>query len=191
MRCPDCSKFVSMENGEPEFSGFEVSVDGDADSFSVTITGEVHLDRNCADCGTTLKAADYSIDQDITMDEVTVVDEDKVKRLGKKLQDKPCPDCEGKCYTDESEQDWPRRKAAWLQAAKVDFPVGCQVRVVESDLDEYVKAVGTVADYDIGSKDGADGSWPLIGVVFDKPIVVDGENMLRDGFYDEEIERLP
>lgn len=66
-------------------------------------------------------------------------------------------------------------KRAWLERAQRRIPVGTRVRVVASDLDVYVGALGTVVDYDIGD----DGSWPLVGVRFDAAI----DGMERDGFY--------
>jgi hypothetical protein len=56
MRCPDCSKFVSMET-EVE----EPTVDLNGTSVSC----EVHIARNCADCGTELKSADLSLECDL------------------------------------------------------------------------------------------------------------------------------
>lgn len=50
MRCPDCNKFTSLDNGDPEVESIEASVDE-----NVTITAQVRGTRNCADCGTTLK----------------------------------------------------------------------------------------------------------------------------------------
>lgn len=54
MRCPDCNKFVSMENGEPEVNGVNCTYNNGG--FDVTC--EVHHTRNCADCGTELKAVE-------------------------------------------------------------------------------------------------------------------------------------
>ena len=86
-------------------------------------------------------------------------------------------------------QESPRLKAKWLEEMKIKFPVGCRVRVTshgdgEPD-DDYYGSTGTVADYDIGARGGADGSWPLIGVVLDVP----RHGNTRDGFYDDQIER--
>lgn len=80
----------------------------------------------------------------------------------------------------------PEGKDEWLKEMGTAFPVGCKVRVVDSDLDEYIGVTGNVADY----RPGSDTSWPLIGVVFDTPIRIEGQVNRRDGFYDEELERL-
>lgn len=64
MRCPDCQKFVSLENGDPETNSLEVE---DTDDGAI-VTAEVHLIRNCGDCGTELKAADVEGDEDIQFD---------------------------------------------------------------------------------------------------------------------------
>jgi hypothetical protein len=78
-------------------------------------------------------------------------------------------------------QESPTQKAAWLEAAQRRFPVGARVRVVKSDVSEYIGALGTVVDYDCG----ANGDWPLIGVRFDTPIQYAGSTnpTTRDGFY--------
>lgn len=59
MRCPDCTKFVSMDNGDPEVNESDI-VPNDA---TATVTASVHLVRNCADCGTELKALDVDADE--------------------------------------------------------------------------------------------------------------------------------
>lgn len=82
---------------------------------------------------------------------------------------------------DEIFQESPRRKAQWLEEMKVKLPVGCRVRVLTSDLSQYVDATGTVADYNLG----INGEWPMVGVVFDAPI----DGTARDGFYDDELQR--
>lgn len=76
-----------------------------------------------------------------------------------------------------------RRGASRMRSIRNNFPISTRVRVVEADLDEYVGACGRVADYDPGDA----GSPPLIGVIFDKPILADGEKMVRDGFYENEL----
>lgn len=57
MRCPDCSKFVSMDTSDPEVE--DVNIDG------TMITVNVHLVRCCSDCGTELKETTLSTDTDI------------------------------------------------------------------------------------------------------------------------------
>lgn len=51
MRCPDCSKFVSLEMSDPEIDG-ELEIDEEG-----TVTGSVRIVRCCAECGTELKEA--------------------------------------------------------------------------------------------------------------------------------------
>jgi len=72
----------------------------------------------------------------------------------------------------DTENCW---KTEWLQQVSNRFPVGAQVRVVRSDVEEYIGTTGVVVDYDIG----VDGEWPLVGVVFDTPV----GGVTRDGFY--------
>lgn len=62
MRCPDCGKFVSMENGEPD-----VNLECEYSDGSFQISGEIHHARNCADCSTELKSIDLSPDVDVEL----------------------------------------------------------------------------------------------------------------------------
>ena len=81
----------------------------------------------------------------------------------------------------ESLQESPQRKADWLEEAKERIPVGTRVKVVRSDVDEYVGATGIVVDHNAGD----DGEWPMVSVVFDTPIKHSGSGYptKRDGFY--------
>jgi len=63
MRCPDCSKFVSMDNGEPEANDLEVS----HQSGSFEVTGNCRHTRNCADCGTELKQCDHDFSDQVEL----------------------------------------------------------------------------------------------------------------------------
>ena len=82
-------------------------------------------------------------------------------------------------------------KMVWLNDAMKRIPYGTKVRVKTSDLKEYVGVTGTIIDYNIGSS----GDWPLVGVVFDQPVMVEGSLRYRDGFYcdgdsDDELELI-
>lgn len=59
MRCPDCNKFVSLET-ETEEPTLELN--------GSIVSGECHVSRNCADCGTELKAADFILEMDVRED---------------------------------------------------------------------------------------------------------------------------
>jgi hypothetical protein len=48
MRCPDCNKFVSFEEEDPEVEDLEVGDDG-------VVSMSARISNNCADCGTELK----------------------------------------------------------------------------------------------------------------------------------------
>lgn len=66
MRCPDCSKFVGMENGDPEVNSIEVSyADGE---FSITC--DVRHTRNCADCSTELKDINHNIEASVKLADI-------------------------------------------------------------------------------------------------------------------------
>lgn len=55
-RCPDCSKFVSLEIQEPEVSSLEIAEDGN-------INADVRVYLTCADCGTEMKEYTFNIDE--------------------------------------------------------------------------------------------------------------------------------
>ena len=56
-RCPDCNKFVSIEQEDPEWDP-EVEADDLAGTRQTgRVTGEVRLALSCADCGTELAEA--------------------------------------------------------------------------------------------------------------------------------------
>lgn len=90
-------------------------------------------------------------------------------------------------------QESSAKKAAWLDEAKRRIPVGSRVLIRKSDVTEYIGTFGEVIDYDLG----LDGSWPLVCVKFDSPIVYPGnpQGATRDAFYcdgdeDDEIMKL-
>jgi len=76
-------------------------------------------------------------------------------------------------------QENPESKAKWLADTSQRLPPNSRVRVIGGDVEKYLGATGFVTGYDIGG----DGDWPLVSVAFDKPIVADGGEVSRDGFY--------
>lgn len=54
MRCENCSKFVSLELQDPEIEDLELHDDG-------SLTGEVRIVRNCAECGSEMKEARFEV----------------------------------------------------------------------------------------------------------------------------------
>jgi hypothetical protein len=59
MRCPDCMKFVSMENNDPEVEYVAAELDGE----DVRVQANVRAIRACADCGTELKDTYLEIEE--------------------------------------------------------------------------------------------------------------------------------
>lgn len=54
MRCPDCNKFVSYDEGtDPEINSEDLQIN--EDGISGVVTGEVRVVLPCAECGTELK----------------------------------------------------------------------------------------------------------------------------------------
>lgn len=78
MRCPDCNKFVGMENGDPEIESIDVDEQGG-------IQAEVRATRVCADCGTELKEGRFSMEATISdelrkaFDALTVEEKESVE----------------------------------------------------------------------------------------------------------------
>lgn len=69
MRCPDCSKFVSLETAdEPEEQSLEVTNNNDG---TATATGEATLSRNCGECSQELKQGSFEIEDLINLDAET------------------------------------------------------------------------------------------------------------------------
>lgn len=62
MRCPDCNKFVSMENGDLEVDELSIDVDG-------TVSVSASLPRNCAECSTELKRGEFQTEDDAGISE--------------------------------------------------------------------------------------------------------------------------
>lgn len=55
MRCPDCNKFVSFEERDPEDIILEIDANG-------LVTGSCRITNNCVECGTELKGADIDLE---------------------------------------------------------------------------------------------------------------------------------
>jgi hypothetical protein len=62
MRCPDCNKFVAFDEADPEVDSLEISEDG-------TVTAEVRIVNNCADCGSELKEATFQLEEQVDIPE--------------------------------------------------------------------------------------------------------------------------
>jgi hypothetical protein len=56
-RCPDCAKWVSVEQPEPEV---DIDIQGD------DISGTVRIVLECANCGTELKQTEFDVAVDIS-----------------------------------------------------------------------------------------------------------------------------
>lgn len=67
MRCPDCNKFVGQEIGDPEVTIDITDERADSDN-TVTISGDVRVVLNCAECGTELKSGDFTIEEEVEIE---------------------------------------------------------------------------------------------------------------------------
>ena len=64
MRCPDCNKFTGLETQEPELNTIESTYSNE----TFTITADGRTVRQCADCGTELKALDWQQEMYVDLD---------------------------------------------------------------------------------------------------------------------------
>ncbi len=67
MRCPDCKKFVSVTQEDPEFEP-EVATDATGGlSQQGTVSGDIRLVLSCADCGTELAESTQSVEENFAL----------------------------------------------------------------------------------------------------------------------------
>jgi hypothetical protein len=59
MRCPDCNKFVSFEQGEPE---------AELEASGASLTGTIRIVLTCQECSTELKESTFDVEQDLQDD---------------------------------------------------------------------------------------------------------------------------
>lgn len=106
MRCPDCAKFVSMENADPEIN--ELTATYDKESTSVMVSVSLRHARTCAECGNELKALDIDTDPEAfditeTEDYQALTPEQKVQFL-EAMQDKDGDEVDIEEDSSESEE---------------------------------------------------------------------------------------
>lgn len=92
----------------------------------------------------------------------------------------PCVTCGKRGFHDKSCHESEEFRLA------TKFPIGARVRIIGSDIEEYIGFTGVVRDYDFSD------DVPLISVLFDAPMInVKSPNgtgpATRDGFYEEEL----
>lgn len=107
MRCPDCSKFVSMDNGDPDENSIEVTLSGS----SFEIEASYRHTRNCADCGTELKEYEFNPTGSVDFEDM-----DKLKKV------------DGSELTADEK--------ATLEAAIDDGTAECEIESTSTSVDE-------------------------------------------------------
>lgn len=127
MRCPDCNKFVSNEEMEPEVNDIEMDEEGN-------VTCEVRICNACADCGTEL--SEYTFDLETQVD----LSGHKTERA----EDQP--DHEYTIEEDSSERvnrvEGKGRGARTFYGASVTFRVTCNC-----DTEHSFECVDTMTDF--------------------------------------------
>jgi len=66
IRCPECNKFASLENADPEVESLEI---GDPEDGRATVTASVHCLRQCADCSTDMKETTFETEVEVDVPE--------------------------------------------------------------------------------------------------------------------------
>lgn len=78
MRCPNCMKFVSFEENEPETQDVELS--------DTSLSLEVRIVNVCADCGQELKEATIELSADLSPEATDHLDSTKGHELSAELE---------------------------------------------------------------------------------------------------------
>jgi hypothetical protein len=66
MRCPNCEKFVGLEQADPEEQSLTVTDGEDGKTF--TVSGEYRLARTCTDCADEMQETVFTFDVDGELD---------------------------------------------------------------------------------------------------------------------------
>ena len=115
-RCPDCSKFVSLEAQEPEVDSSDV--DGD------TVTGTVRLILTCAECGTEMKEA--NLDFEIPIDHECEGETDETIAQVFEIEDTQADSTERYQDTDKKGKRIPSRYQKHFYGADITVTVKCE-----------------------------------------------------------------
>jgi len=126
MRCPDCNKFVSNEEQEPDEAEIEVDDDGN-------ITVQVRIVNVCADCSAELAEANL----DMTADAQSEVEEHKKECLDAAFS------VEQTSSERESRSEGKGRGMKTFYGAAVHYKVTCDKcdeEVCQGDVSDFVQA---------------------------------------------------
>jgi hypothetical protein len=64
-RCPDCNKFVGLENGEPEINSLDVTPNTGG---ILRVEADIRHVRQCADCSNELKEIDEHVEEEVDVE---------------------------------------------------------------------------------------------------------------------------
>lgn len=69
-RCPDCQKFVGLEQADPEVDSVEITSAGEINpetgEQAIEVGGDVRLVLNCAECSSEMKEANLTLEGEVT-----------------------------------------------------------------------------------------------------------------------------
>lgn len=131
MRCPDCSKFVGLEEGEPEVDDLDVGADG-------VVTASVRIVRTCAECGTELKEATFDLESQPLEEDVLKAHEGEGHELtAEETGSEMTSRSDGKPGT-------PSRYRKSFYGAKVEYKITCSCGGLEEEgsFEDEVQASG-------------------------------------------------
>lgn len=137
MRCPDCNKFVSQELQEPEVQNIDIDESGN-------VTAEVRIVLACAGCGTELKDANLSMEQDFSKELEKHINVDGCREHSLSIEEDGCEGVEDVNKIDRKGKPIKNpRYMATLYGARVDFSIHCEcedAKVFSGFMEEKVRS---------------------------------------------------
>ena len=139
MRCPDCNKFVSFEEAEPEVESLEAGTDG-------TVTATVRIVNTCMECSQELTEATLDLEsQDVCQaasDHQCTAKKDATEKESFEAEEDSCERVSKSGYY---------KKGKWVDAfgryTKTFYGAELTATVKCSHCDQAVREPVTLADY--------------------------------------------
>ena len=134
MRCPDCNKFVSNEENEPEVESVEYN--------EGSVTASVRIVNACADCGTELTEATFEMEASVVVPPEHTGEGHEIS-----AEETGCKRTSRSGYYDKRKGVWVDkfgRYAKTLYGASVDVRLTCSCGAWEEDvtLSDEIEASG-------------------------------------------------
>ncbi|KKN04260.1 hypothetical protein LCGC14_1099180 [marine sediment metagenome] len=131
MRCPDCNRFVSVEQGDPT-EGLVLQVSDEA------VTGEVRLTLLCAECNTEMAEANVEVDMAFDLEHVDECGPDELTGV------QPVVALSDENATASDRYEGKGRGTRHFYGAEIEATITCQTcdakTVVESHVEEQASS---------------------------------------------------